>query len=104
MLVSLHLLRKHTGLRDIPMNSFTIHPYCLIIRNTLLMISLYETIQIQRLLTAWGSGMDILSFTVFPGDSGKLNASHFAIHIRMKAGGYLPYTEIFQSFLKSENS
>ena len=93
MLVSLHLLRKHTGLRDIPMNSFTIHPYCLIIRNTLLMISLYETIQIRRLLTALGSGVGVFAFTDLLGNLHKLNVTHLAFHIRRKARGYFPYIE-----------
>ena len=90
MRMSLYLPGKHTGLWDI----LWIHSGCVLVvslsENAPLMISLYETIRIQRLLTAWGSGMDIFSFTDFPGDSGRLNASCFAFHIRRKAGGYLP--------------
>ena len=44
MWVSLHLSRKHTGLRDIPLNSFMMRSCRFIIRNAPLMISLYETI------------------------------------------------------------
>ena len=76
--------------------------YRLIIQNAPLMISLYETILIRQLLTVWGSGTDIFSFTDFLGNLNRLNTSCFALHIRRKARGYFSYTETLLILLESE--
>ena len=93
MWVSLHLSRKYAGLRDILLDSLTMRSCRFSVRGTSLMISLYETIQIRRLLTALGSGVDISMFIDLLGNLGGLNAAHLALHVRRKAGGYFPYSE-----------
>ena len=93
MWVSLHLPRKHAGLRDILLDSLTMRSCRFSVRDASLMISLYETIQIRRLLMALGSGMGIFAFTDLLGNLDRLNATHLALHIRRKARGYFPHTE-----------
>ena len=93
MWVSLHLPRKHTGLRDILLDSLTMRSCRFSVQDASLMISFYETIQIRRLLTALGNGVGISAFTDLLGNLGGLNAAHLALHIRRKAGGYFLHIE-----------
>ena len=93
MWVSLLLPRKYAGLRDILLDSLTMRSCRFSVRDASLMISLYETTQIRRLLTALGSGVGIFSFMDFLGNLDRLNATRFALHIRRKARGYFPHTE-----------
>ena len=95
MWFSLHLPKKHAGLRDILLDSLTMRSCRFSVRDASLMISLYETIQIRRLLTVLGSGVGIFAFTDLLGNLDRLNASPFAHHIRRKARGYFSYTETF---------
>ena len=87
MLVSLHLFRKYAGLQDILLDSLTMRSCRFSVRDASLMISLYETIQIRRLLTG------IFALTDLLGNLDRLNATHLALHIRRKARGYFPHTE-----------
>ena len=93
MWVSLHLRRKHAGLRDILLDSLTMRSYRFSVRDASLMISLYETIQIRRLLTALGNGVGIFAFTDLLGNLYRLNATHLAFHIRSKARDYFLHSE-----------
>ena len=89
MLTVFRLSKKYTDLRGVFLILLLTRSRRLIIQNTLLMTSLYEThLHSTVRLTRRGNGTDTSSFSDSFGNLNEFNTFRFALPIRRQVGGY----------------